>query len=289
MSRILKRVSPTFSWPLQQVWVGYLNPYHSKNCRPCEGTGYSPLGKLYFDQWYGYAPFDPVEYGAEPLRLDDPGLRAMAERNVHGEVQVKLEICRLWNYMIGQWSHHLIQADVDALLAAGRLMDFTHIPRTEEQREVVRKKMAVGGNSWLPENNGYVPSAAEVNAWSVTGFGHDSINQWVCTEARCERDGVPYACSVCSGSGRHWPSQALKKQHEGWKNYDPPAGDGYQLWEDTSEGSPITPVFETLNELCEYAAEHCSTFGSQKTTAEQWRGMLSEGHVYHQEGAMVFM
>lgn len=31
----------------------------------------------------------------------------------------------------------------------------------------------------------------------------------------------------------------------------PPKGDGYQLWETTSEGKPMSPVFATLDELCE--------------------------------------
>ena len=33
---------------------------------------------------------------------------------------------------------------------------------------------------------------------------------------------------------------------------EPPKGDGYQLWETTSEGSPASPVFETLDKLCEW-------------------------------------
>ena len=33
---------------------------------------------------------------------------------------------------------------------------------------------------------------------------------------------------------------------------EPPKGEGYQLWNTTSEGSPISPVFETLDKLCEW-------------------------------------
>ena len=32
----------------------------------------------------------------------------------------------------------------------------------------------------------------------------------------------------------------------------PPKGEGFQLWETTTEGSPVSPVFETLDELCEW-------------------------------------
>lgn len=69
----------------------------------------------------------------------------------------------------------------------------------------------------------------------------------------------------------------------GWQPTEPPVGDGYQLWETTSEGSPDSPVFATLEALCEYAAEHCTTFGSFKATAEEWRKKLDSGIVGHEE------
>ncbi len=70
---------------------------------------------------------------------------------------------------------------------------------------------------------------------------------------------------------------------------EPPKGDGYQLWEDCSEGSPISPVFKTLKELCAYCEDNCTTFASSKTTKENWFKMLSDDNVYHQEGNMVFI
>jgi len=68
-----------------------------------------------------------------------------------------------------------------------------------------------------------------------------------------------------------------------------PVGEGYQLWENTSEGSPISPVFKTLDELCEYAEEHCSTFADFKTTKEEWKRMLEAEFIYHKEGKMIYM
>lgn len=82
---------------------------------------------------------------------------------------------------------------------------------------------------------------------------------------------------------------------EVWRGYlinpqeNPPEGDGYQLWETTSEGSPITPVFKTLDELCEYAEEHCTTFGSFKATKEEWKEMLTRDFVHHKDGNFIFI
>ncbi|WP_018619068.1 hypothetical protein [Spirosoma luteum] len=64
-----------------------------------------------------------------------------------------------------------------------------------------------------------------------------------------------------------------------------------QLYETTSEGTPKTPVFpaDQLEQLCEYAAEHCTTFGSFKATKQEWFDMLSRGFVSHTEGNAIFI
>ena len=67
---------------------------------------------------------------------------------------------------------------------------------------------------------------------------------------------------------------------------DPPCGDGFQLWETVTEGSPISPVFATLDELC---GENAFVFASDRTTKENWKRMLEAGIVYHQEGNRMFV
>lgn len=64
-----------------------------------------------------------------------------------------------------------------------------------------------------------------------------------------------------------------------------------QLYESTSEGTPLSPVFKTdeLMELCEWAEENATTFGSSKTSKESWYQMLCSGLVIHQEGNAFFM
>lgn len=69
----------------------------------------------------------------------------------------------------------------------------------------------------------------------------------------------------------------------------PPPGAGYQMWETTSEGSPQSPVFKTLDALCEWCAENATTFGDWTASAAEWRAMFENGLVYHQEGCGVFI
>ena len=200
------------------------------------------------------------------------------------ERAINLEARRLYELWRYQWSHHLIQADVDALVAHERLMEFTHRPRDEAQAEKLRQQKAAGGSGcWLAEPNGYHPTAAEVNAWSLEGWGHDAISNGVCVEARCAREGVPCRCARCRGTGTIWPTPEIERQYDEWTETEPPTGDGYQLWEDVSEGSPVSPVFASLDELCAWAAEHATTFADKKATAEEWKEMLEDDCVHHED------
>lgn len=70
---------------------------------------------------------------------------------------------------------------------------------------------------------------------------------------------------------------------------EPPEGDGYQLWETTSEGSPVSPVFTTLDELCDWCEDNATTFGSYKATKDEWKRMLDNNFVYHKDGNTFFI
>lgn len=56
---------------------------------------------------------------------------------------------------------------------------------------------------------------------------------------------------------------------------EPPKGEGYQLWETTTEGSPLSPVFPSLEELCDWAAGSATLYGSKKVSKEVWHEILS--------------
>ena len=47
-----------------------------------------------------------------------------------------------------------------------------------------------------------------------------------------------------------------------------------QLYENTTEGTPITPIFKDLDPLCEYAEKNCWSFADWRATKEQWIEML---------------
>lgn len=243
------RVPLNFDWPVGVTWKGYLNPYRPIECTACNGSGMNPATKKLSDDWYTH------------LRTD------------------------------GQegWGLHLEQGDVDALVKADRLWDFTRVPINDEQKELVRKKLADGDNSWLPFNNGYHPTAEEVNEWAKQGFGHDSINHSICVEARAKREDIYGSCRLCGGMGHYWCENKYEALWESWKPIEPPEGEGFQLWSTTGEGTPSSPVFATLDELCQWCEENATTFAHFKASKDEWVNMLQAGFVVHKEGANIFM
>jgi len=258
MGRELKRVPMDFDWPLNKTWEGYINPFWKEGARQCPfcgGSGLNQETKKLSDAWYGF----------NNRNRDDA------------------------------WQYHLEQEEVDALLEGGRLSDLTRYPINEEQ--IVRyKELQEHKNdsdearaAYFAFDNGHTPTPEEVNEWAKKGFGHDGMNQWICVKVRAEKLGVYGECEYCQGEGELWRDGEIKQKYEEWKDYEPPAGEGYQLWKTTSEGSPASPVFETLEALCEWAEVNATTFASCKATKEQWMEMLDEGFVSHREGNIIFI
>jgi hypothetical protein len=268
MGREVKRVALDFNWPLNEVWEGFLMPdrFSETPCEACcydkpptimdrlfpvprSGTGYSPHAQHLHNLWYGYTPFDPASTGSAPLRHDTPAVRRFAERNVAhspdfygaGEWAIVREARRLAALWNGQWCHHLSQDDVDVLVAAGRLMDFTHTWSRED--------------GWQKIEPPVTPAAAQVNEWSLSGFGHDSINAMIVIRARCEREGFSDTCPACGGHGSTEAYEGQRAEAEAWERSEPPMGEGWQLWETVTEGSPVSPVFATSEELAAWMSD----------------------------------
>lgn len=276
MGREVKRVALDFNWPVGKTWEGFLMPdeLRAGKCPDCE-LGYGPEAQRMYQQWYGYVPLNPKDVTI--ITPDSPGLMDIMRHKIDndwrgdgstrrfydnmfrttGEDTVRAEAQRMCDIYNGQLSHNLNQDDVDALVEAGRLMDFTH---TWSE-----------GPGWVKKDPEYRPTADEVNLWSLHGMGHDSINCGVVLKSRCERIGVSHLCPTCNGEAESYRDEAHKKAHDDWTETEPPAGEGWQMWENTSEGSPISPVFDAPEKLARWLADsNASAFGDQGATYEAW-------------------
>lgn len=261
MSRKVYRVPLDFNWPRGEVWSGYVRPdeLDEISCETCEGTGYSPFARNLHSRWYGYVPFDPAETGSTPFLPTSPVIHARAKHNVEsavwyygrGALAIAKEAVRLAAHFNNGWLHHLDQDDVDALIAEGRLMDFTHTWSKETR--------------WQPIEPPPVVTAEQVNLWSVQSMGHDSINCHVVIEAACIRADEPVLCAVCDGHSSFEAYPGQRAETEAWKRTDPPVGDCYQLWETVSDGSPVSPVFVEPKMLATWIKNHGSSDDGRDT------------------------
>lgn len=273
MGREVKRVPVDFDWPLNKVWQGYLMPerLHENPCPDCK-NGYSPQAQNLFDLWYGYVPFDPASTSSTSLTTETPAVRAFAERNVSnspdfygpGEAAIVREAQRLADLWNGQWSKHLNEDDVAALLEADRLWDLT---------------CRIGPNGWEDIDPKPVPTPQQVNEWALRGFGHDSLNASVVVRARCEREGVPVICSTCDGHGSREAYDGQRAESDAWAPEGPPKGEGWQLWQTVSEGSPISPVFPDAEGLAQWLTTPAACWGAMTSpmTISQARGFVDAG------------
>lgn len=87
----------------------------------------------------------------------------------------------------------------------------------------------------------------------------------------------------------NWPLKKVWSGYEVTPNIEPPIGTGYQLWETTTEGSPISPVFDTLDALCEWCEKNATILGDFKLSKEEWMDTLSEEVITFRIGNMVFL
>jgi len=330
MGLLVRRVPINFSYALEKVWQGFRNPHYNKvPCSTCDESGYSPAGKQLADQWHGYASFDPVDYGSTLVTMDTPwfveSIGAKVRRSIeisqsenkneyytnNGRIPLDQAIVRECERMLAiyntQWSHHLIQPDVDALLSEQRLHHFTsylypdqsieefirvraYYVSLEQSDKTPEECWVIAENEyrdrsgcldqsqhlyWLPHGNGFRPTPEQVNIWHACSLGHDAINRGICIRARALREGIDLLCPKCEGDGSRWPDKASEERYNNWKRTDPPIGDAYQMWETVSDGSPISPPFLLPAQLARWMAEKSSR-NHYNHSKEDWLRFITE-------------
>lgn len=159
------------------------------------------------------------------------------------------------------WHDKIGQAEVDNLVAEGRL------------------------GTWQDGKWESLPHTAdEVNAHEQKGGfgGHDAINRWILIKFRCQQLGISYKCAVCEGHGDVGTAEQRRARDE-WVGTEPPTGEGWQVWETVSEGSPITPVFASSAELVDYLSTVGTTWDQKRQREGRdggpWRRQAAEKFV----------
>ena len=259
MGRELKRVPVDFDWPVSKTWHGFVNSHYAKrsDCAACGGSGHNKVGRFLSDTWYRHTACEMFGNFFGDNILSAWTRERIQRAGWPSSVGDNIEMAKQFQFTtLTHWSDKLAQDEVDKLVAEGRLRDLTHTWSRDD--------------GWQPKELAANPTPDEVAVWNSRGLGHDAINEMVCVEARAKRFGHDnISCEKCGGSGEFWANEEDETAAEAWEAFDPPTGDGYQIWETVSEGSPVSPVFAKPEELAHWMVEHDDSV-TRDTTYEGW-------------------
>lgn len=214
MSREVRRVPLDFDWTLNQVWSGYLMPdrFQEDRCGACYGAGTTPAF-----QWLHRIGLmlDQLIIDVDEQAMGKPLHPWLAEDTYPPTNNANVLERR------GFWVKY------EVLRPTADIIEFAQALVADDEYEHCR----------------------------VIERGRFAQNRYAITRGLVRAAGMPEGwgtCESCHGQGciEAWPGQ--RAQAEAWEPTEPPEGEGWQLWETVSDGSPITPVFATREGLVDH-------------------------------------
>lgn len=206
MGREVRRVPLDFDWPMNTVWEGFLTPdnLHENPCTDCFSSGSTPAR-----QW-----LDRVGLMIDQLvqDVDDQA----AGKNMH------------------PWLKEDSYPPVDRSSAVSRNGFFVNYEVVRPSEDILEFAQALVKDDEYEHNR-------------VLSRGSFAQNRYAITSGLIRSAGLPKGwgvCPTCDGRGSVEAYEGQRAAGDAWEPTGPPEGEGWQLWETVSEGSPISPVFE---------------------------------------------
>lgn len=254
MGRDVKRVPVDFGWPLNEIWEGYLTPdrLQGETCRSCNGSG-----QTHFGWWLHYFCYEIAMLASDVHKQDrgrpmHPWLAEFSQAHGHFEYSD-----------VGEWKRDYEVRDRERLRGMrsrfvldrpGRdALSFVHgiIRRAYEIRHAEGGEYA---QYYTPDDVPAVEDCGSSIGISSAGTGVGNIQSALMTVLQ-DAAGCSLACEDCGGEGEHERYEGQRAERRAWEPYEPPTGEGWQLWETVSEGSPISPVFDSAEGLARWLSE----------------------------------
>jgi len=237
MGREIKRVALDFDGKRNETWKGFLNPHH----KPCplndtECMAGSTTGRAWLENILRF--------------LALAGEEGLGPRNPRAT-----------------YPHPYLAEFPQAVTTRGKF-DMTG--------NDVRQYRCIERPRVLPPSRDLYELVAKLTESETGRLGIGGMNVWRLEQKLFELAGVDAdtwgVCPVCKGEG---VDPEAKEAYEAWEPYEPPEGPGWQVWETVSEGSPVSPVFATGEELIEWLVQ-------PEGTDEAWarRGTYGTGEPY---------
>jgi len=252
MGRELRRVPLDFAWPLGKLWDGFVNPHR----RPCPEAGRSCFeGYTGGERWLE-ALLRLLTLAAE----EGAGVDSVADAEAWS-----VEFAHRGRTFPHPYLREFVLAPTFLPAGADRLDPgaYRAVPPTSD---LARLMAALVG-----------PCHA------MTGFDMFKLRERLLRAAKLPKEWG--RCPVCGGED---VDPAVRAAYDAWSPTAPPTGEGYQLWNTTTEGHPMSPVFATLDALCAWCEPNAMTFANHRATAAEWKQMLEAGCVAVREGNYVF-
>lgn len=241
MGREIRRVAVDFDWPLNTVWEGFLLPERLRGT-PCTQCY---QGQTHFGWW-----LQNFSYVMGMLATDVR--EQQAGRPMHP-----------WLTRFERAHGHFQYADDPQSELATFVIDRPGEDALEFFAALIGKPVdAVGGNGY----DGNVPYAVY--------------------HALEKASAMDFTCKICDGEGSLEQYEGQKAEREAWYEEDseahaPPIGEGWQMWETVSEGSPVSPVFASAEELAQWLTTAEGGYASgpshRPMSIEAARGFVSAG------------
>lgn len=272
MGREVRRVPLDWDWPINKVWEGFLEPDELRlpTCEDCGGSGYSGAGAWLKTLCYRLmmlasdALYDqPRGKGMHPWLAEDryPPTRTLYTPVSEWEREsARQEIARC--EADGQAAHHLNYRYVKE--GSTKLAGYEVVRPSEE---IVDLFAGLSGRS-----------REQLSRGGIMGMGGEYMAaRKIVDAAGLDPDDWGH-CPTCGGEGSvGTPEQ--RKARDAWEPIEPPTGEGWQLWETVSEGSPISPVFPDAEGLIRWlTTDYNWGIDKRPMTREQAEAFVGAGH-----------
>lgn len=260
MGREIRRVPVDFDWPLNKIWKGFTPPAElgGEPCLACNASGQTHFGRWLEGFTYVMAMLASDVHEQERGRDMHPWLTEFARSDGHYEYLYE-----------GVWTHsvQLDRSEIDhdtlwqmpsryVVDRPGKdALEFFHgiVKTAYAQRQAAGDEYA---HLYDPED---VPSPEQIassmgSASGHTGHGDVAYALMMVLANAAKTGGVEadFKCPACDGHGETEKYAGQRAGREAWEDYEPPEGEGWQMWETVSEGSPVTPVFPTAEALARW-------------------------------------
>lgn len=257
MGRQVRRVPLDFAWPVGKTWEGFCNPHY----RPCPEAdkglchnGSSNAGK-WLESVTRLLSLIGEEATAEPHAAQ---LRARGRTFPHPYLDEWSQAPRTPLPRAVEQAIHKLEPQQARMLAAHQAL-----------REHPPRLLSFGGDEMIALVRGLAKGRALGPLAGSSASYEIGLTLLKAAGIEDEKWGT---CKVCGG---HGDDPATREAYENWKEEPPPTGDAWQMWETTSEGSPISPPKATPEALARWLADNnASAFGHDGASYESWMRMI---------------